>query len=188
MKSGLKQSHWIIIALLAAVAVAYALLIFVPQRAAIAEIRTELANKRQYVAQGGVLDARLKAVQQELDATNAYNAKSRAAAPTNKGLSSLFERISELVKSTGATTTRFDPEPAVPHEKITQITLSIGLTGSFPQILAFLSSLERLSPRVWVESVRLDAPPKDSEPMKGELSVAIFINNSDDSDYINRAE
>lgn len=169
---------------LAAIAIAYLALVWLPGRREIRAVREEVRTKRQYVNQSTGLTKTLIAAEKELIAAEAVVNKWAETAPGNKDLPPLFGQINALAKQSGLAVTRFDPEPFVVHEEFREIPLLIGCSGKYAQIFEYLRSIEKQPMSIWVEFLRLDKADDSSENVKCELNMVVFSDNPDSSDFI----
>jgi len=182
-----RESKWgktLLILGLVATAVGYWCLLYRPGQQQIAEIRRELGEKREAVSNIGTVTAAVLTAQKEIERTASYNDAWERDAPSLAELSTLFGKISALSQSNQANTVQFDPDPAVRHEKLSEVPLRITLSGSFSHIAHFLYELERLTASIWVESLRLDMSAKDGKSVNGSVDLVIFADNSEDSGYV----
>ena len=188
MKTKTGHSSWIVTLPLVAAAVAYMLLFYLPGKRTIGELQDQIKTKQDYIA---VADSRLTALRiarQKYDQTQAYSAAWLRTAPAQEELSSLYWKINELAKAAGTTITRFDPQPPVPYDTISQIPLGLGCTGSFAEIYEFLRGLEGLPAEMWVSALRLEKIDRARGTVDCELTLAIFGSNPGNSDYVKRSE
>ncbi|MHC4181634.1 MAG: hypothetical protein ACYSWU_29435, partial [Planctomycetota bacterium] len=125
MKTAIRRSSWIVTVSLAAAAVAYMAVSFLPNKRAIGEARTQLKRKQDYIVQSGSLTTALRMAEEELKKARAHNTAWEENAPVAAELSPLYGRIHELAKAAGTTITRFDPEPAIRCKKISQVPLAM---------------------------------------------------------------
>lgn len=188
MKTKVRRGSWIVTVPLAAAAIAYVTLVFLPGRRAIGEARDQIEQKRDYVTRATGLAAALHAAQQELEKAQAYSTAWEEHAPTQGRLSALYGRIHVLADAAGTTTTRFDPEPVVQYDKVCQIPLVVGCTGSFDQIWEFMRGLEGLQATIWMDSVNLERLDGVEGSITCELNLVVITDNLDISDYARRSD
>ena len=118
MKPGIRRSSWIVTVPVAAAAVAYVTLSFLPERRAIGEARRQIRQKQDYIVRAGGLAPAVRITQQKLEKAQACNTAWEQHAPTERELSALYGKIHELAKAAGTTITKFDPEAALRYEKV----------------------------------------------------------------------
>ncbi|MBN1396023.1 MAG: type 4a pilus biogenesis protein PilO [Pirellulales bacterium] len=179
-----RRSNWILTLTLAAIAVAFLTLVWLPGRREILAIQEQVRAKRQFVNQAAALAKTLTATQKQLDTTEAAFKNWEKNAPRNKDLPSLYGKINALAKRSGLSVARFDPEPFVVHEEIREIPLEIGCTGTFWQVFDFLGEIETLPPLIWVDAMRLENISGVSGCVKSELNLVVFSGNPYSSDCI----
>jgi type IV pilus assembly protein PilO len=182
MKLHLPHGSWLLTIPLAALGLGYVYFFYLPARKAMAEIRDEVKAKQEYIDKAQMVPAQLLSVQTELDKAKSYTAACDKAGLAGAELPTLFGRIAEVAKRSGAATTRFTPESAVKHDKIKRVPLTVALTGTFPQVEEFIRGLESLPARIWIGSLKMDASEKSGRSVKLEISLDVFANNSEDSD------
>ena len=187
MKTKVHRGSWIVTVPLAAASIAYIMLVFLPGRRAIGEARDQIEQKQDYITRAAGLPA-LRAAQQALEKTQAYNTTWEEHAPAQGRLSALYGRIHALAEAAGTTTTRFDPEPLVSYDNLLQIPLVVGCTGSFAQVCEFLRGLEGLQATIWMESVDLEHLVGVGESITCELNLVVFVDNPEISDYAKHSE
>jgi Tfp pilus assembly protein PilO len=188
MKTSIRPSSWLVTGPLAAGAVVYLTLFFLPDRRAIGEARHQIKQKQDYVVQVGGLAGALRMADEELKTAQAYNAAWKQHAPVEGKLSATYGRIQELAKATGTTITRFDSEPAVRYETISRAPLKVGCVGSLAEICGFLDRLESLPLAIWERELLLKRAGQDEKTVSCELILVMFANNRENSDYVGRSQ
>jgi Tfp pilus assembly protein PilO len=188
MAATFRRGSWIITLPLAAMAAAYVFFIFLPGRKALAELREEIRVKQDYVDQAGSLPATLAQHKRELNDSRAYAEAWHHRLAEEKELPALFGRIHNAAKAAGIRVTKFDPQAAVAFETLRRVPLSLGCSGSFPQIHKFLRALEDEPAAIWVESLRIDKATEDGRDATGEATLVIFANNPEISGYARQSD
>jgi Tfp pilus assembly protein PilO len=183
-----RPGSWIVTVSLVAAAVAYMLLIFLPGRRAIGELREQLGRKQSFLAQNASLAQALTAARHELEKAETYCAAWKQRAPAEGELSALYGKINELTKAAGTITTRFDPKPVAVHERTREIPVTMGCTGTFAEVFALLRSLESLPPTIWLDTVQFKKNGETGASVAAEINLVVFANNSEDSDYVKRSD
>ncbi len=188
MKTNTKRNDWMITVPLAAVAVAYVVLVFLPGRRATDELKDQIALKQQTIGQTpGSVNA-LKASGKELARTRAYNTAWEQHAPARGEIPILHAKIRELAESAGTVITRFDPERSQTHGVLREIPLSVGCTGAFVEIFEFLRGLEGMPEAIWINSFNLEKTDATRGTMDCEISLVVFADNPENSDYVEHTE
>ena len=187
MKTTHYRGSWIVTLPVAGLAVAYVFLVFQPGRKAIDRLSDELVAEQDFIALAEAVGPAIQTIRQQLRETLAYNTARAESIPEQAELTSLFGRIHALAKASGAITTRFDPEPPLPLDRLRRIPVVIGCTGSFAQISRFLSDLECLPQIVWIDGIKIESFAQEGQNVKCELNVLVFADNLDNSDQANLA-
>jgi Tfp pilus assembly protein PilO len=183
MSTTLRQSSWIVTLSLAAIAVVYVTFVWLPGRRAIQQISDNVEAKQALIAQSTGLSATLMRVQRELDETESAATQWEKAAPGKKDIPALYGKIDALAKGAHLAISRFDPQPFIVHEKLQEIPITMACSGTFAQICEFLRSVEQQSATIWVESIRLEKSVQNTKDVQCELSLVVFSNNPQSSDY-----
>ena len=179
---------WVVALALIAIAVAYVSLVFLPGKRSIDELRSQIEVKRQFVAQGSGLATMLQFQRGELQRAKEYAAQWKKKSPPVETRSAMEGKVHALAEAAGVITTRFDPEPIVPHDSISRIPVSIGCNGTFAQVGAFLHSLESLPLLIWVTSIDIEKIDATEGFVSCTVSVVLFADNSSISDYAKDSE
>jgi len=182
MKTKIPRGSWIVTVPVAAVAVVYVVLFFLPGKRAIGELREKIQQHQECIDQATAVAAMLPAVQKELQKAEDYNTAWEKQAPAVGEAAALHGKINALALAVGAELTRLEPTPVVPYDKIQQIPLTVSCTGSFAQISGFLRSLEELPQTLWIDSLSLEKPEEAGEAVECELSLVVFADNPENSD------
>jgi len=183
-----RRSGWIVGLIMAGIGVAYVMLVFLPVKRSIDDLRSQIQLKQQFVAEGSGLAAMLQFQREELQRAQAYQTLWQERSPRIEDRSFVEGKIYALAEAAGVTTTRFDPEPIVRHESISQIPVSIGCNGTFAQVEAFLNALENLPMLIWVTSVSIENLDVTKGLVASEVSVVVFADNSEISNYAKDSE
>jgi len=173
---------------LGAASLVYLFCFLLPGWKSVGQVRDQVRLKRDYVLQTSRTAAAMLATQEEIDSTREFNRRSARELPSVVEAPNVFAQITEIAKSSGTTTSRFQPEPAIKHAKLSQVDVGMALAGQPGQIYDFVRGLESLPLRIWIESLRIAAPSKDSENGTAEVGMVIFVDNSETSDCMKRVE
>jgi Tfp pilus assembly protein PilO len=192
MSTTFHKSSWIVTPCLGAIATAYLMFMWMPSRQAIKEWRDQVEAKQQFLAQSTNLSAMLAAAQQELDKSQTVTTAWEKTAPGKRDIPALYGRVNALAKDAGLAITRFDPQSFTAYEKFQEIPIAIAGSGSFTQVFQFLRLVEGLPVTIWVESMRLEkaaqGASQNAKNVQCELSLVIFSNNQQNSDYARHAD
>ena len=187
MKTSSHRGSLIVTLPVAGLAVAYLFLFFLPGGRTIDQLSGELTAEREFIALADAVAPAIHTTRQQLEKNLAYNAAWAESAPAPSELAPLFGKIHALAKESGSTTTRFDPEPPLPLDKLRRIPVVLGCTGSFSQISHFLHHLEALPQTIWIEELNIEQSGQNGEDVECELELLIFADNPDDSDQVDLA-
>jgi len=181
LQANMKKRSWIITTVLAAVALAYAFLVFLPGQKAIGKLRLELQEKQQFIAQSQMVAASVEDTKKRLDDTRQFAKDWQESAPGESELSLLFGQIADAAKQSSVRTVRFDPQPVKKMDTIWKISVALGVEGSFSQVMELFRRIETLPVTIWVEDVQMEATEKDTKDVRCELNLVIFADNPDNS-------
>lgn len=188
MNTNLISRHWKTIVLTVGAAGAYAFFCYLPGEAALDGLRAELAAAEESIHQAETFAPAIEATRQQADVTREYVQKWEESAPSEDELSELFGRINRLAEESGATTTRFEPQVAVPYDTLCRLPVEMACAGSFGEICRFLGALERLEETIWIGELRIERDGEDSEEVQCELTLDVFADNPDGSDQVDHSE
>lgn len=185
-----RVGSWFVTVPVAALGLAYIWFGFLPGHRAVVELQEQVKSKQQMLEQSQLQGQAAAAIRQTLADAKAYVQKWRPASPSVQNTPALCGSIHQLANDARLTTTRFDPQPPERRGSFSQIPITIQAIGSFPGIYGFLTRLEGLPFRVWVDSVSLTMPEKlgkDTGKIAADIKLVVFINNPESSDYVNPA-
>ncbi len=179
-----RRGNWIVTLPLAAGAIAYLVFVFVPGRQTTAELRSQIQDQQEYLSHAGAVGAALAAVEAELHRTEQYQTRWRTTAPVVAHISELFAQIHQVEREAGVQTTRFDPQPAISRDYLSEIHASLGCQGTFDRVFALLHGLESLPADVWLKKIHLEKTSPDSEDVRCMVDLVIFADNREKTDYV----
>lgn len=170
---------------LAAAAAAWVFFVFLPIQRAIERLRDEGSQMQQYCSRSQSFLPVLQHTGRDLASVRQKVASWEEITPSPKDLTALLGQITASIRSSGLRTTRFDPEPTVAYDRIAQIPISIGVTGSFPGVFTLLSQIETMSPMIWIERLEIEKAGKAAGSVSCDIDLVIFIDKTDNSDHGN---
>ena len=110
------------------------------------------------------------------------------AAPKKRDIPRLYGKIDALAKDAQLAISRFDPQPFVVHEKLQEIPITMTCSGTFAQIHEFLRAIEGMPMAIWVESMRLEKTAQTAKHVQCELTLVVFSNNLQITDYTRHSD
>ena len=185
-----RVGSWFVTAPVAALGLVYIWFGFLPGHRVIAELQEQVKSKQQLLEQSQLQGQAMAAIRESLAEAKAYVQKWRPASPSVQNMPALCGSIHQLANDARLTTTRFDPQPPQKKDSFSQVPITIQAIGTFSGVYGFLTRLEGLPFRVWVESVSLTMPEKlgqDAGKIAADIKLVVFINNPESSDYVNPA-
>jgi len=187
MADKMRRGNWMVTVPLAAGAVLYLLLVFLPGRRAIGELQSQLELKENTVARAVEVTTSLQIARRDYDQASLYEQQWRKRLPGEQMLAAAYGKIVAQAKAAGVVLTRFDPQDAAALQTIRRIPLQLGCEGSYAQIHGFLQGLETLPTIIWLDNVKLERSTSVGKSVKGELVISVFADNPEFSDYTNGA-
>lgn len=177
-KAGKPQS-WIITALLAAVAVAYVVFVFLPGQRTINERRAQVQERQQQIMQAHTLAQTVAQTRERLAATRRVGQQWHDDSPRRRDVIAHFASFTQEAQRAGVAIDRLDPLPAVDQSRVAQQNVSLQLHGSFAGIFDLLKRLEAIPGSLWVRTLRLQAGRESDAAQRSELTVTIFVDRND---------
>jgi Tfp pilus assembly protein PilO len=173
-----KPKTWIITALLAAIAVAYAMFVFVPCQRSIALLQSQVQERQQQILHAQSLARPLIQARQRLAETREVSRQWRDEAPRHTELISHLASITRQAEAAGIAIERLDPLPAVELKVVAEQNVTLQFHGHFEQTFDLLRRLESLPGTLWVRDLRLTAPNETTNETHGELTLTIFVDRA----------
>jgi len=181
MKRPLVAKSYLVTVPLAALALAYVIFVFLPRQENIAHTRSEIQSQRQFIATTQAIRPTILALEEELAETRRRADLWRSQVPDAAAMTRLQGEIQNAGQASGATITRFNPQPPVEYQAIRQVPVAVACSGSFDSILCLLGEIESLSATVWVDRLRIDAGGGVGENLKSEIDLGVFASKSKNS-------
>ena len=172
-----KRSSWFVTLPIAIGGIGYLWFVFFPTARAIREIRSEIREKEEFVAQCESLHRTVVQMEVGLTETRQYTQQWRRQTPVAGQLSNLFGKITDQVRQAGVTATRFEPQQEIVLETVERVPVHIELSGSCLDVFQLLAALERLPEAIWVEELKLEKSSEAGKNVKGELKLEVFAAN-----------
>jgi Tfp pilus assembly protein PilO len=169
-----KHSSWFVTLPIAAAAIGYMWFVFFPTARLIHETHDEIREKQEFITQCETLHEMVAQLEQNLAESKQFTQQWRRVTPAAGQLSTLFGKISDQMRLSGVTATRFEPQLEVALQTMYRAPVQIELAGSWEQILQLLAAMERLPEGVWVDEVKLERSSETGKDVKGELKLEIF--------------
>lgn len=163
-------------------ALAYAFLIFLPIQRSITSLRTELAEKRQFILDAGSLGPRLAQLAVELEEAQAIVGAWREQSPSEEEMATFIGQVSVLASEAGATPGRITPRQAITLASLRRHPAELAVEGTFAQLCQFLGRLESLPKTIWINDLTLQSVGENRATVRGEISFSVFADNSAKSD------
>jgi Tfp pilus assembly protein PilO len=160
-------------------AVAYALLVFLPQQQAQAKLRGTIRQQQSQILQSQALIEPTRELQKQLAATEEFARQWRRQAPPSHGVAAILAQVSRHAKAAGAEIVSITPQPELPLETVGRIPVSLQAAGSYRSLHEFLERLETLNGVVWIEELKVEPHAKAEEPLSCTLKLIIFSNRGE---------
>jgi Tfp pilus assembly protein PilO len=177
-----KPKTWLITALLAAIAVAYVVFVFLPGQRSVSDLGAQVQERRQQILQAQSLARTVILARQRLTDTHEVSQRWRDEAPRQAELISHFASLTQQAEAAGVAIERLDPLPAVELNLVAQQSVTLQFRGQFAAVFELLRRLEALSGTLWIRDLRLTASGNADNVLKGELTLTIFVDRTDKSD------
>jgi Tfp pilus assembly protein PilO len=182
MMGSRKRNSWLITVAIAAGTVGYLTLLFSPGMRGIAGLRQELRTKQDFVGQAERLRPTTFKLGQELTGVTKYNELWAARIVKPSQLSAVYGELNALIKDSGASTARFEPQTPESYASLRKLPVKLGLEGSFLEIHTAVSRIESLAAFIWIEEIKIEGSQELGKPTKAELTLGMFVDNPKKSD------
>jgi Tfp pilus assembly protein PilO len=161
----------------------YAFLVFLPTSRAIAKMRSTLDAKRQFIVAAQKDYTEIGAIQADLERTNGWVDAWQQNSPQRNNLGGFFGRLAEISRESGANIERITPRDLAEMNALSRHPVSLVVGGSFTELFAFIQAVEQMPFTVWIDRLELKSPSQTSEELSCELSLAVFTDNRDISEW-----
>jgi len=185
MKKPSQRNSLIVTIPLAATAAAWVFLLFLPIQKVIGRLQDEIDEMQQYCNRSELLLPVLGRTGRDLAEVRKKVAYWDKTAPSPEDLTPLLGQITAAARAAGLRTTRFDPKPIVVYDRIAEMPVSMGVTGSFPLLFRFLAKIENMPQTVWIDRLEIEKAGQTGWSVSCDMDLAIFMDNPENSDQRN---
>ena len=173
-----KPQTWVITLLLAVVAIAYLIFIFVPGQRSIGRLRSQFQERRQQIMQAQTLLSTVDHARRRLTETRSVSETWRSVAPRHSAMITHFASLTQQAQSAGVVIERLDPLPAIELNLLAEQDVTMQFNAPFNAVFDFLTRLESLSGTLWIRKLRLHSSGTTEGRLQGELTLTIFVDRS----------
>lgn len=174
-----KIQSWMITAAVAACALAYAWFLFLPGQSAIAEMRSEIQNKTDYLLTSQTLPAQIADTDRRLKEAKEFLAKCQKSVGGEDRMDGVIREITRGARDAGVRIAKLEPQAKTPLEKLVQMPVTVGVQGTFSEIHAWLSRVESLDAAIWVDELRISPNGGNGENLECEAKITVFADRSE---------
>lgn len=174
-----KPKTWLVTGLLAAVAVAYVVFVFLPLQHSINRLQQQVQERRQQIMQAESLVTTVAQARVRLAAAHEVCQQWRSEAPRHSQLITHYASLTQKAEESGVAIDRLDPLPAVELNLIAQQNVTMQFHAPFAAVFDLLQRLEALPGTLWIRDLRLQAATDNDNTLRGELTLTIFVDRSD---------
>lgn len=171
--------HWLVSGVVLAVAVLYVVLVYLPGRGKLAEMREQLSTKQAPLETSGALLASIASMQAELDRTERFVEQWRSKNPTPSGLAPVLAELHALAQTAGVSIVRLDPQPLQAFDTIKRGSLTLTCTGSYRAVHRFLYQIEQSRQQIWVDGVSIRVSGGHEGYVLAEVVFVMFADNQE---------
>ena len=157
--------------IVAAMALAYVFLFFLPGQQAIGELRSQLTTKQQYISQSQRTKLAINEAERKLTLAQQFTRDFRSAASSEDDSESFIGTLTEAASLSGVSNLRLDPQVEVQMRTISRSTIHIECEGTFASIFEFIRSLESMPPVIWVSDINFEAAIRTESGISKEKRV-----------------
>ena len=157
---------------LLAIAIAVAVLFVWPKYQEFAQMRTDIAERKDRLSSGQAALAKLRIIEGEVSARQGDFDKAEKAIPKDQGLPALYEYIQQLAIDSGLLVASIEgQETAGSMGGATVVRFGVKLTGSYGQLKGFLAAARKSARILNVESLTITADSQGS----GNLTIQVEL-------------
>ena len=169
-------------AMLATLAVAYALLIFLPRQRVLAKKHRELHQRQRFIVVSERMRTALRASQLELDQLQTICRRWEPIERLRRHLPTLFARLTETASQHRLSVLQLTPGDPTPLKTIQRQPVELLLEGEFADILAYASDIDQIPEFAWVDEVALHPDPNDRDMIQCRMKLTVFTGFSGSSE------
>ncbi len=167
---------------MAAVSVAFVMLVFLPGQSRTQALRDQLRSKRASITGHTLCKASTANLESQLQHAQEFTQAWKEHAPNEATMPRTFGQIYESAQQSGATISKFEPQSATDMQTIRRVPLSLSSRGTFAQISKVLLSIEQLPMTVWFDSLRFTPSRDNTQHIECEAALVVFADKTGNSD------
>jgi Tfp pilus assembly protein PilO len=160
-------------------AVAYALLVFVPQQHGLVCQQRKIREQETQIARSLTLVQPIRALEDQLAETERFTSGWRAKAPTSHNAAPVFADIVRHAEEADARVLSFAPQAEQPCETLGRIPVALQAEGSYQSLHQLLERLEEMRGLVWIDEVHLQPQGQGDGRLSCTLKLTIFANRAE---------
>jgi Tfp pilus assembly protein PilO len=172
---------WLVTGAVATLAVLYTLFIFLPAQRKATTLKLKKYELMQYVANRQKTNEKIEQALQRQTQVEQVSLAWRQHAPDANEVGRMLSGLTLQARQAGVTLQRFDPQPQVPLQTISQQPIAVAIEGDFAQIFDFLHRLESMPHRVWISNLTLSSSSEDAQTLRAEMTLTIFVDLAENS-------
>ena len=181
MSAPKKPKTWMLTTGLAAFALGYVFLVFVPGQKSIVALRGELRAKQDKIIAADHVIAAIEQTDHQLNAAREFIRKFETNTPREDKLGEVYGQIFARAEESGTNITRLEPHRGSRFNTVGQAIVRVESESTFAQLFDFLNKLERLPAPLWVTEMEIETSREDSEKLRCQITLTVFADNRDSS-------
>ena len=174
-----KPKTWLITGLLAAAAIGYVVVVFLPIQRSINKLQQQVQECRQQIMQAQSLVGTVAQTRLRLAAAREVCEQWKKEAPRPSQLVTHYASLTQQAEAAGAAIDRLNPLPAVELNLIAQQNVTMEFHAPFTAVFELLHGLEELPGTLWIRDLKLQAASENDNTVRGELTLTIFVDRAD---------
>jgi Tfp pilus assembly protein PilO len=178
---------WLVTCGVASLAVVYVLFVFLPTQRKAKQLKLKKYELMQYVANQLKTSEMIKQARERHAEVEQVTVAWRRHAPHVSELGRTLSGITQQARQAGVVLQRFDPQPQIPLQVITQQPIQVALEGDFAQVFDFLQRIETMPHRVWISNLTLSPASEDGQTLRAEMTLTIFADLAENSEQAKSA-
>lgn len=169
--SKVSKDTWIFLTAAAVVAVAASLILFLPQRRKLDDLRTRIASQNTLMRSNAERAKILPDVVRRVEEMKAVYRELDRRIPQGKELSGFLQEISQLLQDDKLSSQLMQPGNPSREELFHTYPIILRFEGSYLSVTAFLDRIQKMRRLARVQKLRITPGPKDKLDVELQLNI-----------------
>ncbi len=166
-------------ALLAVLAVGYALVVFLPRQKILSRKQRRLLERQRFIVASERLRTALQTADGELQQLRDVCRRWQPIESLAHHLPTYFARLTETAEKEDLAVLQLTPGDPQPLKSLQRQPVELTVAGSFPNVFAYLAEVDKMPQIAWIDQIEIIPEPDASSIVRCRMRLVVFTGFSD---------